>query len=49
MFDPAPQGKTEAEKTHLLGWRWWSRAEISESDELIFPEGLEALLGKATG
>jgi len=49
MFDPAPQGWTPEEQTHLIGWRWWSRAEIAESKELIFPEALEALLGKLAG
>ncbi|MCC3245651.1 histidine phosphatase family protein [Methylocystis sp. WRRC1] len=45
-FAPAPQGQTEEEKTHTLGWRWWSPEEIAASRELIFPEGLEALLRK---
>ena len=49
MFDPAPQAPTPEEQTHLTGWRWWSREEIAESKELIFPEGLAALLGKLTG
>ena len=48
MFDPAPQAPTPEEQTHLTGWRWWSREEIAESKELIFPEGLESLLGKLT-
>ncbi|MCX7899168.1 MAG: NUDIX domain-containing protein, partial [Methylocystis sp.] len=46
-FTPEPQGLTEEEKHHVLGWRWWSADEIARSPELIFPEGLEALLRKA--
>ncbi len=45
-FAPAPQSLTIEEKTHLLGWRWWSAEEIAASHELIFPEGLDALLRK---
>lgn len=48
-FEPQPQDLTEEEKTHVLGWRWWSADEIAASHELIFPEGLEALLRKVTG
>ena len=47
-FAPAPQQLTPEEKVHLLGWRWWSADEIAASPELIFPEGLEALLRKVT-
>ncbi len=47
-FTPAPQKLTPEEKVHLLGWRWWSADEIASSHELIFPEGLEALLRKVT-
>lgn len=47
-FAPAPQGQTEEEKTHTLGWRWWRADEIAASRDLIFPEGLEALLRKLT-
>lgn len=45
-FAPSPQNLTLAEKTHMLGWRWWSAERIAASTELIFPEGLEALLRK---
>lgn len=45
-FSPAPQHQTPEEKLHTLGWRWWSADEIGASRELIFPEGLEALLRK---
>lgn len=47
-FEPNPQGLTKEEKLHTLGWRWWSADEIAASRELIFPEGLEALLRKLT-
>lgn len=47
-FAPAPQNLTPEEKVHTLGWRWWSADDIAASQELIFPEGLEALLRKVT-
>lgn len=46
-FSPTPQNLTPEEKLHTLGWRWWSADEIAASQELIFPEGLEALLRKS--
>ncbi|PPD46468.1 MAG: phosphoglycerate mutase [Methylocystis sp.] len=45
-FEPSPMNLTPEEKLHTLGWRWWSADAIAASDELIFPEGLEALLRK---
>jgi probable phosphoglycerate mutase len=47
-FAPSPENLTPEEKVHTLGWRWWSADAIAASDELIFPEGLEALLRKVT-
>jgi 2,3-bisphosphoglycerate-dependent phosphoglycerate mutase len=47
-FTPAPRDLTPEEKIHTLGWRWWSADDIAASQELIFPEGLEALLRKVT-
>ncbi len=48
-FTPHPHDLTEEEKTHLLGWRWWGTDEIAASQELIFPEGLAALMRKIAG
>jgi probable phosphoglycerate mutase len=45
-FAPAPEDQTPEERLHTLGWRWWSAEAIAASRELIFPEGLEALLRK---
>ncbi|RNJ48361.1 histidine phosphatase family protein [Methylocystis hirsuta] len=45
-FAVEPRDLTEEEKIHVLGWRWWSADEIAVSHDLIFPEGLEALLRK---
>lgn len=47
-FTPKPELLTLAEKIHVLGWRWWSADEVARSEELIFPEGLDALLRKVT-
>ena len=44
LFTPRPQSFTESETAHVRGWKWWSRQEIAASNELIFPEGLDALL-----
>lgn len=43
-FTPDTNGFTDLERTDVLGWRWWSAEEIAASDELIFPEALDALL-----
>jgi probable phosphoglycerate mutase len=43
-FAPEAGGFTAIEKRDVAGWKWWSAPEISASNELIFPEGLEALL-----
>jgi probable phosphoglycerate mutase len=45
-FAPQSQNLTPEEKLHTLGWRWWSADKIAASEELIFPEGLVALLRK---
>jgi 2,3-bisphosphoglycerate-dependent phosphoglycerate mutase len=45
-FEPRPECVTAEEKIHTLGWRWWTVDEIAASNELIFPEGLEALVRK---
>lgn len=45
-FHPKWRNLTEEERVHLLGWRWWGADDIAASQELIFPEGLAALLRK---
>jgi probable phosphoglycerate mutase len=35
---------TTSERNEIVEWKWWSAPEIAASNELIFPEGLEALL-----
>jgi 2,3-bisphosphoglycerate-dependent phosphoglycerate mutase len=45
-FEPRPEYRTPEEKIHMLGWRWWSAAEVAASSELIFPEALAALILK---
>ncbi len=37
-------GWTEHEHQQILEMRWWSIQDISESDELIYPIGLDELL-----
>jgi 2,3-bisphosphoglycerate-dependent phosphoglycerate mutase len=43
-FSPQPQGLTELEQDCVEGWRWWRPEEAARSGELVFPEGLGALL-----
>jgi 8-oxo-dGTP pyrophosphatase MutT (NUDIX family) len=43
-FDPAPGGLTDVEKTTLLGFRWWSVAELHETDEVLVPAKLGDVL-----
>lgn len=38
------KGLTALERSDVLGWKWWSAEEIATSEELIFPEALDALL-----
>ncbi|NBV94170.1 MAG: NUDIX domain-containing protein [Methylocystaceae bacterium] len=45
-FTPTPIEQTQEEKAHMLETRWWSIDELAQSQELIFPEGLEELLRK---
>lgn len=46
-FAPRPEGLTPDEERHAQGWKWWSVDAIAAAQELVFPEGLEALLRKA--
>jgi 2,3-bisphosphoglycerate-dependent phosphoglycerate mutase len=43
-FTPRPQGFTPEEQAGVTGWKWWRPEEASASKELVFPEGLAALL-----
>ncbi len=43
-FDPRPQALTPQEQTYVLEWRWRSKDDIACARELIFPEGLAALM-----
>lgn len=45
-FTPDTSGFTDLERSDVLGWRWWSAAEIAASEELVFPEALDWLLEK---
>ena len=47
-FTPTPMEQTEEEKAHMIEARWWRADELAQSQELIFPEGLEELLRKVT-
>jgi hypothetical protein len=33
-------GWTDLEQRSVLEHRWWSRAELTATDERVFPEGL---------
>lgn len=48
-FTPDASGFTDVERTDVIGWKWWSVGEIAASEELIFPEALEALLQRISG
>lgn len=48
-FTPETEGFTELERRVVAGWKWWSVEEIEFSDELVFPEALDALLRRTCG
>jgi 8-oxo-dGTP pyrophosphatase MutT (NUDIX family) len=43
-IEPAPGGLTEIEKTTLLGFRWWSVAELRATGDTVVPEQLADVL-----
>lgn len=43
-FEPRQVGLTAAEKSYVLGWKWWRKDEIAASRELIYPEALAHML-----
>lgn len=40
----ATHGHTELERRVMAGWRWFTRAELADWPETIFPEDIVALL-----
>ncbi len=42
--DIATHGHTELERRVMAGWRWFTRAELADWPEKIFPEDIVALL-----
>jgi len=48
-FAPDTRGFTDVERSDVLGWKWWSAAEIAATQELLFPEALDWLLEKLRG
>ena len=45
-FDPVTTGHTELERRVMQSWRWFTRDELAELDEMLFPEDLPDLLAK---
>jgi hypothetical protein len=43
-FEPDTSGQTDAEKTHLAAWRWWSLPELEAATDDLAPRDLPALL-----
>ena len=41
---PVPGGLTAVEQITLLGFRWWSAAELQETDEVVLPAELGDVL-----
>jgi 8-oxo-dGTP pyrophosphatase MutT (NUDIX family) len=44
--EPIPGGLTDVERTTLLGFRWWSAAELRETDQVVVPAELADLLDR---
>jgi 8-oxo-dGTP pyrophosphatase MutT (NUDIX family) len=42
--DPVPGGLTDIEKSTLLGFRWWSVAELRATSEIVVPDQLADVL-----
>jgi 8-oxo-dGTP pyrophosphatase MutT (NUDIX family) len=42
-FEPNEAALDEVEREIHTGWRWWAPAELDETDEIIFPDGLADL------
>jgi 8-oxo-dGTP pyrophosphatase MutT (NUDIX family) len=39
-FEVTSAGWTDLEQRSVLEHRWWSRAELAATDEMVYPEGL---------
>jgi 8-oxo-dGTP pyrophosphatase MutT (NUDIX family) len=48
-FDPSPQAWTEVESATIRGHRWWSVAELRETTEAVYPEGIADRLAQIVG
>ena len=46
-FEVSADGYTEEEQVTMLGHRWWSRADLETTGELIWPANLLELLDLA--
>ncbi|MCW2494862.1 NUDIX domain-containing protein [Jatrophihabitans sp.] len=44
VFEPAPAGLTAMEQVTLLGYGWWSAAELAVTQETVVPRDLGAVL-----
>jgi 8-oxo-dGTP pyrophosphatase MutT (NUDIX family) len=45
-FDAEPTGHSDLEMVAVLGTRWWSRDELSATDEQVYPEELLEVLDR---
>lgn len=43
-FDPSPVDLSDHESATILGFRWWHAAELSRTDDTVFPPMLGSLL-----
>ena len=48
-FEPVDTAWSELERRSVLGHRWWSLAEILETDETLYPERLASRLAALLG
>jgi 8-oxo-dGTP pyrophosphatase MutT (NUDIX family) len=48
-FDPAPQRLSALEQRFLLGWRWWTMAELATPPETVYPSDLLRLIQSLPG
>lgn len=45
-FDAVPTGHSDLELMAVLGMRWWTREELRQTGERVYPEELVALLDR---
>jgi 8-oxo-dGTP pyrophosphatase MutT (NUDIX family) len=48
-FEPAGAGWSDVERRAVLGYRWWTRAELLATSETFYPEELPELLARLLG